>query len=101
VLAASDAKRASKFVRETVAYYCFYVSACVLLFAAMSGQLLKSLAQTLFPIKVKSRPPDSLVMAAGNFYHVQSANQGNHICFFNIDLVVRRATQLEQLDWVN
>jgi hypothetical protein len=36
-------------------------------------QLFNSLAQTLFPIKLKSGARDSLVMAGGRLNHAQSA----------------------------
>jgi hypothetical protein len=67
VLIANDAER----VQISTQYSC--VIAVFTLTSIAVGQLLNSLAQTLFPIKLKSRPPDSLVMAACNFYHARSA----------------------------
>jgi hypothetical protein len=50
-----------------------YVLVVFVLTSIAVGQLFNSLAQTLFPIKLKSGARDSLVMAAGLVKHAQSA----------------------------
>jgi hypothetical protein len=54
-------------VLNTVAYSFVFA-----LTAIAVRQLFNSLAQALFPIKLKSGARDSLVMAAGNFYQAPS-----------------------------
>jgi hypothetical protein len=79
-------------VLNTVAYSLFFVPASV-----AAGQMINSLAQTRFPIKLK---PGTLRFFGNGwpafFTHAQAAHHGNHICFFCIALADCRQAYLVQ-----
>jgi hypothetical protein len=78
-------------VLTTVAYF-FFVPASI-----AAGQMINSLAQTLFPIKLKPGTPRFFGNGSLPFLHMpRMAHYGNYICFFCIALADCLAAYLEQ-----